>query len=351
VYNRVFKPWVPLSLLSTGAKLDAEGYKVVIIDQRTDKEWKKRLTGELGQNPICVGVTSMTGSQILGALEATETVKTHNPRIPLIWGGVHASIFPRETLKHPQIDLVVKHEGEETFFQLVKRLEAGESMAGLAGVCYKENGEYRENPDRPFIDLDQHPEPAYHLINIEDYLHSYFNDKQVLELESSRGCPFSCGFCYNALYNKRLWRPLSAERVVGRIVDLHQRYGIEAFHFIDDAFFIDRQRANKIMQMLAEEKLGIRLGFQGIRVDTFVRMGKDTLDLMDRAGVKFLQFGVESGSTRILQLINKRIKVEDVAEINRSLAAYPAIIPYYNFMCGFPSETTEDVFMSTKLAW
>jgi radical SAM superfamily enzyme YgiQ (UPF0313 family) len=199
--------------------------------------------------------------------------------------------------------------------------------------------------------LDDHPEPAYHLVNITDYLHSYFSEKRVMELESSRGCPFACGFCYNALYNKRSWRPLSPERVVERIKKLQTDYQVEVFHFIDDAFFVDKRRAIKILQMICDENLQIRIGFQGIRVDTFVRMGEDFIPLMDKAGVRFLQFGVESGSPRILKLINKKIKVEDVVHINRLLSNYPRIIPYYNFMCGFPTEDREDVYKSTALAW
>lgn len=350
VYNKVFKPWVPLSLICTAAKLDQEGYPITIIDQRINENWKAALLESLAQKPVCVGVTSMTGSQVLGALEASKLVK-ENSRVPVVWGGVHSTLFPDQTLANDHIDIIVKHEGEETFYQLVKRLEAQQPLNGLAGICYKQDGKVVKNPDRPFIEPDELPPPPYHLVKVNDYLHQYFSEKRVLELESSRGCPYACAFCYNALFNKRAWRPWSAEQVIERIRHLADRYSVRAFHFIDDAFFIDRHRVNEIMRGIVAENLPIRIGFQGIRIDNLCRMEDHELDLLYRAGTRFFQFGVESGSPRILEMINKKIRVEDVISLNRRLAKFPKLIPYYNFMCGLPTETKKDLFDTTRIAW
>jgi len=349
-YNKIMKPWVPLSLLATSVKLEAEGYPITVIDQRVDPGWKHTLIRALERDPVCVGVTSMTGSQILGALEASKLVKEHS-RVPVVWGGVHATLFPEQTLEHELVDVVIKGEGEETFYQLVKRLEHGGPYDELAGVACKTTDGILVNPDRSFLDPDTLPHPPYHLVNLEPYIHQYFSEKRVIEVESSRGCPHHCGFCYNLPYNKRTWRPLSPDRVVDRLALLMDRYGLTAFHFLDDAFFIDRGRADGIMRRLIDLKLELRLGFQGIRVDTLARISDAELDRLYQAGGRFLQFGVESGSPRILEMINKRIKVDEVITLNRRLAKYPDLIPYYNFMCGFPTETKEDLFQTTTLAW
>lgn len=350
VYNKVLRPWVPLSLLSASVKIDHEGYPVKIIDQRVNEEWKNELIQSLAQEPICVGITSMTGSQILGALEASQIVKKYS-QTPVVWGGVHPTLFPQQTLENQFIDIVVKGEGEETFYQLVKRLENKISLHDLSGVCYKEDGRIIKNHDRPFIDLDEVPHTPYHLVNINNYLHRFFSEKEVIEVESSRGCPFACAFCYNPLYNKRTWRPLSAKKVVAEIKRLVERYSIRSFHFIDDGFFIDKKRVNKIMQGIIEENLKIKMGFQGVRIDTFDKMSDDDIAILNKAGGRFLQFGVESGSPRILEMINKRLKVNQVISLNRRLAKYPQLIPYYNFMCGFPTETKEDFLRTTSLEW
>src|SRR3972149_3065162 len=99
IYNKVLRPWIPLSLLSAAVKLDQEGYNITIIDQRINYRWKDDLIQSLAQEPICVGITSMTGSQIFGALEASQLVK-ENSKIPVLWGGVHATIFPMQTLEN-----------------------------------------------------------------------------------------------------------------------------------------------------------------------------------------------------------------------------------------------------------
>lgn len=350
LYNKVLKPWIPLSLLSAVAKIDDQGYPVKLIDQRVNPEWKNELIEYLAQDPICVGITSMTGSQILGALEASHIVKKHS-QIPVVWGGVHPTLFPRQTLKNQSIDIIVKGEGEETFYQLAKRLEESISFHDLPGICYKKDGKIIENPDHPFIDLDSVPPTPYHLVNISNYLHRFFSEKQVIEIESSRGCPFACAFCYSPLYNRRTWRPLSAEKVVAEIKSLIDRYSIHSFHFIDDGFFIDKKRVNEIMQGIIDENLRIKIGFQGVRIDTFDMMSDSDIARLHKAGGRFLQFGVESGSPRILEMINKRIQVQQVISLNQRLVKYPQLIPYYNFMCGFPTETEEDLFKTISLGW
>jgi len=350
VYNKVLKPWAPLSLLAAAVKLDAEGYPVKIIDQRVNRDWRNELVDWLQRDPVCVGITSMTGSQILGALEASRLVKQRS-RAPVVWGGAHATLYPRLTLANDLVDAVVKGEGEETFYKLVKRLENREPLVGLAGSCYKENGDIVENDDRPFIDLSALPQTPYHLVDVKKYLHRFFSEEMVVEIESSRGCPFACGFCYNPLYSKRRWRALSPEKVIERIRILMDQYGVHSFHFIDDAFFIDRDRVEQIMRGIIDQNLKVKLGFQGVRIDTFEQLSDADIALLSRAGTRFLQFGVESGSPRILEIINKKIRLEQVTSLNRRLASFPDLIPYYNFMCGFPTETVEDLFMTTALVW
>ncbi len=348
--NKVMNPWVPLSLLCAVSKLDLEGYPIIVIDQRVSDNWQEELETALEDNPICVGITSMTGSQILGALEAARLVKRSGD-VPVVWGGVHGTLFAEQTLAHKDVDMLVKGEGEQTFYELLKRLESHEPMDGLAGVCYKRDGIVIENEDRPFVDPDDMPEPPYHLIDIENYMHHLFHEKRVLEVESSRGCPYRCAFCYNVLYNRKSWRPLSADRVVARLRHLSDTYGIKVFHFLDDAFFIDKHRVRDIMNGILDSGMEIKMGFQGIRIDTLARMDDDILDLCYRAGCRYLQFGVESGSPRIQKMINKQISLDDVESVNKRLAKYPEMITFYNFMCGFPTETKEDLFDSTRLAW
>ena len=350
VYTKILKPWAPLSLLSAAVRLDQEGYAVKIIDQRVTENWEEELVRALADNPVCVGITSMTGSQIMNALEVSACVKKHS-EIPVVWGGVHSSLFPAQTLENSLIDYVIKYEGEETLYELVRSLESGQKPYDIHGLCYRKDDTVIENPDRPFADLNSYPHIPYHLIKVKDYLHNFFNEKEVLEIDSSRGCPYACTFCYNHIFNKRKWRALNAVNVVARVKKVVDDYGIKMFHFIDDGFFIDKKRAREIMVGILDAGLDIKMGFHGARIDTLASISDEDLDLYYKAGVRFLQFGVESGSPRILEMIKKRIKVEQVIALNQRLAKYPMIIPSYNFMCGFPTESREELFMSTSLAW
>lgn len=350
LYSKVFRPWVPLSLLAAATKLDEARYLIILIDQRASSDWKSDLRNALAQNPICVGVTSMTGSQITYALEMSAFVKRHTTA-PVVWGGVHATLFPLQTIKHSLVDVVVKGEGEETFLQLVLRLEQGQSLRGLEGIVYKDHGEIVNNPDRPFLDLNDLPPVPYHLIDVDKYLHRYFDEDHVLEFETSRGCPFNCTFCYNPLYSQRRWRALSASRVLEFITPLVETYGIKAFHFVDDGFFIDHERTREIMKGVLKRQWSIKMGFQGSRIDTVDQMSDSDLELIIKAGGTFLQVGVESGSPRILKILNKKIHPDQVLAFNKRLSRYPQMKVYYNFMCGFPTETREDVLQTTALAW
>jgi radical SAM superfamily enzyme YgiQ (UPF0313 family) len=350
LYSKVFRPWIPLSLLAAAAKLDQAGYSITLIDQRISGDWKSELRDALSRHPICVGVTSMTGSQITHALEMSAFVKQHSS-VPVVWGGVHATLFPLQTVEHPLIDIVVKGEGEETFLQLVSCLERGKLLRDVEGVVYKDRGKIFNNPDRPFLDLNALPPVPYHLVDVNRYLHRYFNEDRVLEFETSRGCPFECTFCYNPIYSQRRWRAWDASRVLENMTPLVETCGVKAFHFVDDGFFIDHGRVREIMNGILDRRWSIKMGFQGSRIDTFDQLKEEDLKLMIRAGGTFLQVGVESGSPRILEILNKQIHPDQVLAFNRRLSRYPRLNVYYNFMCGFPTETREDVLQTASLAW
>ena len=103
---------LPLSVLYPATPLDRLGYKVEIVDQFADPEWEAKFRQALETRPICMGVTSMTGPQILRAIEASAEMKRRHPDVPVVWGGIHASLMPHQTLKNPNIDIVVVGEGE-----------------------------------------------------------------------------------------------------------------------------------------------------------------------------------------------------------------------------------------------
>ena len=375
---------LPLSLLCTATPLDSLGYRIQIIDEFANPDWKQELLAGLDERPICFGVTCMTGPQIWHALEGCRLVRERHPDVPIVWGGVHASLMPQQTLSHPLVDIVVVGEGEETFLELVKALESGTPLSRVAGIWFKDDGGNFETPDRdrdgeasilpvlgsesdsscakstmepngyrwtgerPFVSLDEQAPLAYHLIDMNRYRRRLFGIDHV-SFNSSRGCTFRCNFCWDPVMHKRRWRAMTPETVLDQLQRIITDHGIRGFLFTDDHFFIDMKRARAILEAIVRADLDISISKLQIRADTICKMDEDFLDLLVRAKVKRLTVGVESGSQRLLDLIKKDVTVEQVVEANRKLKPYP-IVPIYLFMMGMPSETPTELEESIRLA-
>jgi radical SAM superfamily enzyme YgiQ (UPF0313 family) len=347
------QPWcdLPLELICVGSPLVRAGYRVRIIDQRVQPDWREVLIGELAGKPICVGVTSTTGPQLRHALDVSQVVKAQGD-VPVVWGGIHATLLPERTLERPEIDVVVQGEGERTFEELVAALERGEPVGDIAGVWRKEGGRTLHGPPRPFIDLNAEPFLEYDLVDVGKYTRTVFGVKR-LSFSTSRGCSFPCAFCYSTVVHRRHFRALSADVTLEHIKEFTSRYGVRGLFPTDANFFLDLDRARAILEGVVRQNLDIVFTRLHIRFDTLKRLSDDDLALFERAGVRCLAMGVESGSERIRGLLHKPIDEEELHAMNLRFCRF-SIMPLYFFMIGFPTETrpelraTVDLFM--KLA-
>jgi anaerobic magnesium-protoporphyrin IX monomethyl ester cyclase len=339
---------LPLSLLCTATRLDLQGYEIRIVDQFADPLWESKLTDALKRKPICFGVTSMTGPQILRALEASHRFKEVYPDVPVVWGGIHASLLPEQTLRNPDIDIVVVGEGEETFEDLTKAIESGRAFNTVSGIYYKDDGAIRCSTSRNFIHLDSEPPVSYQLVDINLYRRKLFGVDHIT-FNSSRGCTFRCSFCWDPVMHQRKWRAMQPRTVIDQLKRIIRDYDIRGFLFTDDHFFIDMHRAHGILEEIVRADLDIMISKLQIRADTICRMDREFLQLLVRAGVKRMTVGVESGSQRVLDLIKKDVSVEEVIQANQKLAEFP-IVPLYLFMMGLPTETPDELKQSIVLA-
>lgn len=335
-YSFLAPPTLPLGLLSLSSSLAEEGFGVKIIDGVVKKDWKKILKSELQENPVCIGVTSMTGPQIKNALEISRFVK-ENSDAPVVWGGVHASLLPKQTLENPYIDFVVKGEGEVTFCELVKALKKGKSLKGVKGVWYKKAGKIYNNPDRPFVDLNKLPELSYQFVNPKDYV----TKGAELNIESSRGCANKCAFCINQSFNFGKKRALNVDKVIGRIKYTTDFFKCNMIHFIDLNFFSDLKRVKDIAERIAVELPDVSWEGQG-HTNDLTKLNKNYIGLLERSNCRVIEVGVESGSPRMLKLLKKNLSLNSVLSFNKVLRS-SSIAPKYFFMCGFPTETDVDL--------
>ena len=339
---------LPLNLLHPATGLVHAGFRVDIIDQFADPHWERKLRDAMREKPVCFGVSCMTGPQIRRALAACKALKQRYPDVPTVWGGIHPSILPEQTLQNPWVDVVVVGEGEATLPELVGALANGQALGAVAGIAYRENGRIHFTETRPFVDLNAQPPLAYDLIDINLYRRRMFGSDHV-SFSSSRGCPFRCGFCYDAVVHRRKWRAMQPEKVVEGIQRLIRDYDVHGFNLTDDNLFTNMDHAHRVMEAIVRADLRIKIGKLHIRIDSIRRMDNEFLALLARAGVERLTIGVESGSQRVLDLIEKNLRVEHVLEASEKLIGRP-IVPLYLFMMGLPTETPEELRESVQLA-
>ena len=341
----------PHSLLTVAAPLKVRGYRVTIIDARVNRFWKESLKEAIKRRPLCLGISSMTGSQIGYSLKMMDYIRALDREIPIVWGGPHATIVPEETLSHASIKAVVVGEGEETFLELVEALSNKTQLSKIKGLAFKSPGQVVVNPPRPLLDMDTLLPTPWELIKIEDYIHRDFyleDSRRVLDIgQTSRGCPYNCGFCCSATIRKRKWRPMSIEKAMEKIVGEVRRFKLDSIWIRDDNFFIDEDRLKKICQGIIRADLKIHWYSSGTRVDNFLNLSGETIELLKKSGANVLKFGAESGSNRILKLMEKGIKVEETFKANL-LAKRFGLIPAFSFMAGFPTETFEEIEMTIE---
>jgi len=337
----------PDSLLAISALPYASGYDVRIIDQRIDRKWKESLKREL-KDAFLFGTTSMTGPQIKYALEASKFVK-ENSYVPVVWGGIHASLLPEQTIQNRYIDMVVCGEGDYALLELIKALEQ-DNLLSVKGLYYKQNGQIRKTPERDLINnLDKLLDFPYKLINIQRYHGINLQEGRGITLITSRGCPYRCAFCYNTVYNKNRWRGMSAKRVVEMIKRVTKEFGVKNIFFEDDNFCASVERFEEIIDRILEEKIDIRWGLLGVRADTLKRMSDNLLAKAVKAGCVSVDIGVESGSNRIIDLVIKGVTTQDIIGLNKRLVKFFPRTKY-TFIMGLPTETESELLESVRLA-
>ena len=185
----------------------------------------------------------------------------------------------------------------------------------------------------------------FHLVDFNKYEsdprdHWAVDPKQILPIETSRGCPYSCTFCTESVRKKK-WRALSPERVIHDLKYYLHTYGIRNFTFIDDNLFGNIRRGEKIVELLVQENLGIAW-YTNIRTDYMAKADPAFITMLEKSGCKMLTFGAESGSKRILKMINKKATPGDVVAANRKLIG-STITPHFVTIRGFPTETRDDL--------
>jgi anaerobic magnesium-protoporphyrin IX monomethyl ester cyclase len=329
---------MPLALLAIGSQLDPEVYEVVIIDGRLDDD-VATLTSHL-EGALCLGVTVLTGAPIADALRISRIAKRARPDLPVIWGGWHPSMFARECLADPSVDVTVQGQGEATFAEIVQRLADGRSLQGCLGCTVRlDDGAICANPPRELQSIEKFRAHDYGLIPVERYFE--LKGKRQLDYISSQGCAFRCAFCSDPFVYGRRWVGLDPTRMALRLQELWDQYRFDDVNFQDETFFTRRIRIKSLADQIVES--GMKITWAGtMRADQGVRLPDDVWARCKQSGLRRLLVGVESGSDEMLKRIRKDITIEQVFHTARKMREY-GIAGQFPFIVGFPRESDASI--------
>ncbi len=333
-------PTLPWPIVVLGTKLKKEGKKVRLMDGYSEEY---EIIREAGAARL-IGFSVMT-AQIGASLRLSRQIKKAYPDKFIVWGGVHPTLFPEQCLQDDSIDFIISGDGENALTSLATRLENRDyNFADIPGLGFRDNGTMVVNPmGKPARFEDAGPW-EYELLDMHHYMnwHIMLVDSKhpSLSFLATRGCPKGCTFCINSVIkHTRIYRARPVESVLDEIEQLIQKYQVRTINFPDEAFFINPN----YFASFTEEILGRNLKFEwgGVAHIADVLKHKDLFLNAKRAGLIWTGGSGESGSNRLLKLLNKGITVEDIIECSHFLADN-GLMTGNCFMTYLPTETPEE---------
>jgi len=360
---------LPLGLLYIAAVLDKVGYKAEILDAfMTDFPFRKigetievgmpygRIIDEIRRiKPDIVGVANPFTCQVENAIRVADLVKEVDPSILTVVGGPHVTAVPLEFLEEARnVEIAVIGEGEYTMLDIVRFFEGYKKIKEVQGIAYRKDETVVLNSPRPFTkNLDELPYPAYHLVEMEEYLnpekieYRSFKDRAI-SMVTSRGCPFNCSFCSVHLHMGKMFRAHSVDYVVDHIEYVVNKYRVKTIYFEDDNLTLDLKRFEAICDKIIEKD--IKFSWEtpnGVRPDylTF-----NLLEKMKKSGCQSVFVGIESGDQFVLDnIIDKSLKLEDVIKFAKMCKKIGLKTGGF-YIIGFPGEKKENMMKTVDFA-
>jgi radical SAM superfamily enzyme YgiQ (UPF0313 family) len=328
----------PLGLLSLAGSLREAGYEPVIIDGALAPKYRQQVAREV-QNCRLFGISCLTGPIIRHSIEVARLVRSLRPDLPIVFGGWHPSLMTAQTLREDFVDIVVRHQGEATLVEILRRLDAGRSLDLVAGCWFKRDGRIVGNADRPTIRLADLPRPAYDLIDFDAYERA--GGERKLPYATSIGCPYACNYCTDMVFYNRRFNAYGAGDVAEELADLVRRHRLTDVALLDSNFLVDVHRAVAIAQGILESGARFRWTFQA-STDLLCRMSDDEVKLMAAAGLHHIGFGTESASPEVLKHMNKAHQsIPDMYEA-AAKCARAGIRTTFNLIFGYPGESERE---------
>ena len=339
----------PLGLLCLSTSLKDSGYNPVIIDATVYGDYMGEIAPHLG-DAVAVGITAMS-AQVYSGCKIAEFIRKKRPGLPIIWGGVHPTLYPEDTVNSQLADIVIRGEGDETLVELLDYLKSGKPLREVKGIAYKSDGMILRSPDRPL--LADTPSIDYSLLpQIDKYiwadLYPFRREKvRCIDLHAGRGCFYECTFCLENSTFKH--RAKSAEALVTEISHLKEKFNIEMVNIQDSDFFANKDRLKRFVDLMIERNIPVKW-FSNCRSNYFNSnyITEEFLKKIEASGCVKLAIGAESGSDAMLERMKKKTTVNQlktaIAMLNKT-----SIWLSLSFIIGMIDETDEDMKKTLQL--
>ena len=335
----------PLSLLALATSLKNNNLPVSVFDYDGEKPDNLEDLAQrvLKENPIIIGMPLFSW-EMKRVYEMTRLFRNMKPDVKIILGGAHATAIPEKVMKEfDTIDYLFAGEADQALVDLYRYLDNSADIKSIRGMYYRSNGAISRNS--PWVaenDINTFPIPDRSIIDRYYDSGTYFRAEHcgITDIMvTSRGCPFDCYFCFQI---KRGYRIRTVDNIVEEVKYLHKR-GVTNIHFEDDIFTIDRKKCFQMFSEIKASNLNIKFKIRS-RVDT---IDSEMLTVLKNAGVDTIVYGVESGSDKILKLMNKKNTVEQNRRAVR-IAKKAGFRVYADLFIGYPGETHESIRETTE---
>lgn len=341
--------WLNVGFVYIAGSLRAAGYEVDYYDAMSLwHKWPEIKSRIEAFKPDVIATTSFTAS-IVKALELCDLAKQINPQVITVLGNVHAAFCYDEILNkdHGILDYIVRGEGEVTLVELLDCLNANGNPEKVQGIAFWRDAQVVVTPKAPYIhDLDNLP-TAWDLVEWPIYSYRAKDNARLAIISTSRGCKSQCSFCSQQLFWAQSWRARSPENVVAELELLGNKYGVQVAMLSDELPTFDRERWEKILDLMIERNVQVRLLME-TRVDDIIR-DADIMWKYRKAGVEHIYVGVEAGSQETLNLFNKNT---EVAQSKQAIDIINGadIVSETSFVLGMPDDTPESIAQTIELA-